>query len=266
MCIVLNVPRSTYYAMKRDPKPMIEDPLAKAVKQVFEENREVYGARKIKAALARKGVVASRQRIRRLMKEQGLISRYTIKSYKVHRTISNEAKTQNVVNREFDGRKPLEVIVSDLTYVRVKNRWCYVCLILDLHSRKIIGYASGKQKTSDLVLKAFSSIDVPLHRIRYFHTDRGKEFVNTALERLLSTFGIQRSLSRKANPYDNAVAEATYKSFKTEFVDKRIFKNLELLQLELSDYVNWYNNCRLHQSLGYLTPNEVVHNTHNLFV
>lgn len=266
MCLVLEVPRSTYYAMSREPTSPPEDPLSKEVKQVFEENRKVYGARKIKAALARRGIVVSRRRIRRLMESQNLVSRYTVKAFRVQKTTPNEAKTQNLVNQSFNDREPLEVIVSDLTYVRVGKHWCYVCLILDLHARKIIGFSCGLRKTANLVLQAFSSIGVPLHQIRYFHTDRGSEFVNEALEKLLSAFGIQRSLSRKGNPYDNAVAEATYKSFKTEFANGQIFASLDILRLELADYIHWFNQCRLHQSLGYRTPNEVSNNTHKLIV
>lgn len=252
--------------MNREPKAPPQDPLTHLVKQVFEENRNVYGTRKIKAVLARKGIVASRRRIRRLMQEQNLSSRYTVKSFRVHTNTTNEAKTQNRVNRAFDDREPLEVIVSDLTYVRVKDRWCYVCLILDLHARKIIGFSCGGHKTAELVLQAFASMGVPLHQIQYFHTDRGSEFVNDALEKLLNTFGIQRSLSRKGNPYDNAVAEATYKSFKTEFAHGKKFESLAILKLELADYIHWFNHCRLHQSLAYRTPNEASRNTHKLIV
>lgn len=197
---------------------------------------------------------------------QRLVSCYTIKSFKVHKSPTNEAKIQNIVDCQFDHREPLEVVVSDLTYVRVKDRWCYVYLILDLHARRIIGYACGKHKSASLVLKAFASIGVPLDRIKFFHTDRGNEFVNEALEQLLRTFGIARSLSRKGNPYDNAVAEAMYKSFKTEFVKGRAVYSLDQLDLELADYVHWFNHCRLHQSLGYQTPNEVSNNTHKLIV
>ena len=121
--------------------------------------------------------------------------------------------------KEFSNRKPYGVIVSDLTYVRVKDRWGYVCVILDVHSQKIIDLAYGPKQSADLVPDAFARVGTPLHARIYFHTDRGRKFVNRFLEKLLESFGLTRSLSRKGNPYDNAVVEATYKFFKTEFVN-----------------------------------------------
>jgi putative transposase len=110
------------------------------------------------------------------------------------------------------------VVVSDLTYVRVHTKWHYICTILDLYNREIIGYSSGPNKDAALVRKAFASIDGNLNEIALFHTDRGNEFKNTIIEELLETFEIGRSLSMKGCPYNNAVAEATYKVMKTEFI------------------------------------------------
>lgn len=148
------------------------------------------------------------------------------------------------------------MVVSDLTYVNVKGKWNYICLILDLYNREIIGYATGKRKTSELVYKAFSTIKHNLSEIEIFHTYRGNEFKNKIIDDVLETFDIKRSLSKKGTPYDNAVAEATYKIIKTEFAFNRIFESFEELELELFDYVNWYNNIRIHSSLGYLSPVE----------
>ncbi|OMF03947.1 IS3 family transposase, partial [Paenibacillus sp. FSL H7-0331] len=100
------------------------------------------------------------------------------------------------------------------------------------------------------------SISVRLERIQMFHTDRGKEFDNTLISQSLQTFGIKRSLSKKGCPYDNAVAEATFKIFKTEFANHAHFLSSEQLALELSDYVHWFNHHRIHGTLGYLTPIE----------
>jgi len=126
--------------------------------------------------------------------------------------------------------------------------------MLDLYNREIIGYAAGKKKDAALVLKAFSSINRPLSTLKLFHSDPGSEFKNKSLDELLKTFNIERSLSNKGNPYDNAVAEATYKVVKTEFINNYIFDTLEDLKRELFDYVNWYNNVRIHGSLNYKTP------------
>lgn len=121
-------------------------------------------------------------------------------------------------------------------------------------NREIIGYSAGKNKDASLVAKAFSSVRVNLGNIRTFHTDRGNEFKNKLIEKMLDTFNIKRSLSMKGGPYDNAVAEATFKTLKTEFVLGKTFRTLEELRYELFDCVNWYNNHRIHSSLDYQTP------------
>lgn len=188
------------------------------------------------------------------MCENGLVSSYTVAKYKVHKTTCNEEQISNVLDRSFDNRANLEVVVSDLTYVRVNGKWNYVCLMLDLFNREIVGYSAGPNKDARLVYEAFASIKHDLSKIDVFHTDRGNEFKNNAIDGLLDTFSIKRSLSHKGCPYDNAVAEATFKTFKKEFVYQEVFESIDRLKLELSDYVNWYNRQRLHSSLGYMSP------------
>jgi len=254
MCNVLNIPRSTFYYESKATSGKSKDEYTDDVIRIFKANRRSYGTRRIKKELSNEGKTVSRRRIKRIMLENGLVSTYTVAKYKVHKTTVNNQKVDNAVNREFDDRELLEVIVSDLTYVRVNGKWHYVCLILDLHNREIIGYSAGTRKDALLVYQAFSTIKHDLRQISLFHTDRGNEFKNNAIDGLLDTFKIDRSLSKKGCPYDNAVAEATFKSFKIEFVYPNVFESLEQLKLELFDYVNWYNNIRLHSSLGYLSP------------
>ena len=211
-------------------------------------------SRKIKVILVRKNYKVSLRRIRRIMQNNGLVSNYTIKQYKIHKTTCNNDEIANIVKRDFNNREHLDVAVSDLTYVRVLNKWYYICVIIDLFNREIIGYSAGKNKNAELVNKAFAKINYPLDKINIFHTDRGKEYKNQLIEDLLVTFNITRSLSAKGCPFDNAVAEAGFKVVKTEFAFNRIFNSLEELERELFDYVNWYNNIRIHGSLDYLTP------------
>lgn len=190
------------------------------------------------------------------MQENGLVSNYTVKQYKIHKGTCNNDKVENIVHREFDREKTLDVVVSDLTYVNVGGYWNYICLLLDLYNREIIGYAAGKHKDAKLVYKAFSRVQRNLNNIQLFHTDRGNEYKNRIIDKVLETFNVSRSLSAKGCPYDNAAAEATYKIIKTEFAFNRIFNSFEELELELFDYVNWYNNIRIHGSLGYVSPVE----------
>lgn len=257
MCLVLNIPRSTYYSItNQDNTEVKPDPLKDHVIKIFKESRNNYGTRKIKKELEKQDIIASRRRIGRIMRENGLVSTYTVAQYKVHHKGSNESEIRNVVNREFQDRNLLEVVVSDLTYVRVEGKWHYVCLILDLHNREIIGFSADRRKNAKMVYRAFASINRNLSDIQIFHTDRGNEFKNNVIDGLIAAFGITRSLSHKGCPYDNAVAEATFKVFKTEFVYPNVFDSLEHLEVELKDYVNWYNNFRIHSSLDYMTPVE----------
>ena len=253
MCAVLNIPRSTYYYESRSIKPK-QDEYTDDVIEIFKSNRRAYGTRRIKKALANKNKVLSRRRIGRIMRENGLVSSYTVAKYRVYKTTCNESKVANVVNRIFNKRETFEVVVSDLTYVRVNGKWHYVCLMLDLYNREVVGYSAGPNKDARLVYEAFASIKHDLSQVQVFHTDRGNEFKNNAIDGLLNTFSIQRSLSHKGCPYDNAVAEATFKTFKKEFVYPEVFDSIEHLKLELFDYINWYNNHRLHSSLGYMSP------------
>lgn len=260
MCDVLQIPRSTYYyhinKREDDERQAEEADLQERVYTIFEQSRNNYGTRKIKRELEKQGKTVSRRRIGHIMNYLGLVSNYTVAYYKPQKKQSNEAKIANVLNREFGQEKELSVLVSDLTYVRVGKKWHYVCLFVDLFNRELVGASAGPNKDADLVYKALSSIKGNLTNVELFHTDRGSEFDNQLMKDATKGFGIERSLSAKGCPYDNAVAEATYKSFKIEFVYQRTFHTLEQLELELWDYVNWFNNIRIHQTLGYCTPTE----------
>jgi transposase InsO family protein len=223
---------------------------------IFRKSRNNYGTRKIKKKLAKIKIKASRRKIGRIMEKYSLISNYTIARYKPEKSKCNEEKIENVVNRNFRNRDKLEVIVSDLTYVRVGGKWCYICILLDLYNKEVIGYSAGDKKDADLVYEAFLSCSYPLTEIKIFHTDRGNEFKNKLIDEVITTFGMKRSLSAKGSPYDNAPVESFNNILKTECIKGKTFKTLEDLKLELMDYINWYNNHRIHGSLDYLTPKE----------
>lgn len=252
MCRVLQIPRSTYYyeaKAKQDESELIAN-----IIDIFKASRNNYGTRKIKSDLKDRNLIASRRRIGRIMKQEGLVSSYTTAQFRPQKDTCNESKIENVVDRQFNQQPYRNIVVSDLTYVRVGTSWNYICVLVDLFNREIIGYSAGRNKTADLVKQAFQSVKENLNDIQIFHTDRGNEFKNHTIDETLKAFEIQRSLSHKGCPYDNAVAEATFKIIKTEFVRNQTFSSLYHLQIELADYVNWFNNHRIHSSLGYLSP------------
>lgn len=178
MCRLLEVSRSlVYYHLKRDSSTSSneESIITSHIKKIFERSRNNYGTRKIKKELEKLGYQVSRKRIARIMKENSLVSNYTVAQYKVHAEGCNESNISNIVDREFDNRDNLEAVVSDLTYVRVGNKWNYVCTIIDLANREIIGYSAGDKKDAGLVEKALLRCRYSLKNIKVFHSDRGKE-------------------------------------------------------------------------------------------
>lgn len=183
-------------------------------------------------------------------------SAYARRTFKPHKTRVNEARLANILDREFDGYEPRTHLASDLTYVRVGGKWAYVCLLIDLANRSIAGHSADTSRTADLVMAAFATLDFPLTEVEVFHTDRGSEFDNAKIDELLDVFDIRRSLSRKGNPYDNAVVESTNRLLKKELIYRNHYTSLEQLRSDLNDYVWWFNNQRLHSTLGYRSPKE----------
>lgn len=223
------------------------------IDKIFHDNYRAYGTRRIKEALKKENVFTSRRRIARIMKLNQWVSKYTMKKYRPSKGV-NEIDHKNIIHQEFTVGQTRKAIVTDLTYVKVRGKWNYICIMLDLSIRNIISYSVGTNKNAELVMKAISQIPMNLSKIDIFHSDRGKEFDNQLIDDCLQVFGIQRSLSKKGCPYDNAVAEATFKSIKTEFVDGENFASIEELERRLMQYINWFNYIRLHSSLDYQTP------------
>lgn len=190
------------------------------------------------------------------MKQEDLISNYMVIQFKLHVPKCNEDKIENILNQNFHNQLKHQVIVSDFTYTRIGKYWNYICVLVDLFNREIIGYSAGTNKNSNLVIQAFSKVTINLKQIHIFHTDHGNKFKNQQIHETLKAFEIERSLSMKCCPYDNTVGESTYKIIRTEFLNHRAFTSLEQLQTELADYVNWFNNRRIHSSLNYLAPRE----------
>jgi putative transposase len=260
LCKALKINRSTVYyktRLSKEEKEKSHREDMNTILEIFNANRKEYGSKKIKKELKKKGVVFSRRKIIRLMKEAGIKSSYGKRSFKPCASKGcNESKVSNLIGREFNCWNRNEVIVSDLTYVRVNGEWNYICVLIDLFNREIVGWSVGRNKTSSLVMSAFSNANIDFNRVMIFHTDRGLEFCNKHIDDFILRYGIIRSLSHKGTPYDNAVAESTYKIIKTEFVKQESFKSLEMLRLCFGDYVHWFNCCRIHSSLNYMAPVE----------
>lgn len=190
------------------------------------------------------------------MRKNVLASAYGRKGFKCHPGRPNEADLPNVVAGEFGGHASRIHVCSDPTCVRVGGGWNYVCLLVDLSNREIVGHSARPRKDAALVGAAFATLEFPISHIEVFHADRGSEFDNARIDEMLDAFGIERSLSRKGRPYDNAVDESANKMLKAELVYRETFGTTRELRVKLADYVHWRNNSRMHSTLGYMTPVE----------
>ena len=255
-CRIPDVPRPTYYWMTGHPGTERADPIAGDVRAVRRDGRERHGARKIKAALERRGVTASRRRIGSIMREQGMTGAYARGRSEPHRTRADEARLANLLDRGFDGYAPHTHPASDLTYVRVGGDWAYVCLLAGLADRGIVGHSAGRTRDAGLVLGAFATLGFPPADVQVFHTDRGGGFDDTGIDELLDVFGIRRSLSRKGNPYGSAVVESTDRLLRKELVYRNHCTTVGQLRHDSDDCVWWSDDQRLHSTLGYRSPKE----------
>ena len=155
------------------------------------------------------------------MKENFLISKYNKKMYRLHSKGSNKEKVENLINWQFQNISLHSALTSDLTYVKVNGVNNFICLILDLYNREIVGYSVGKLKTPELVIKALQTIEFDLNEVNIFHTDRGLEFKNEKIDEILDKYNIMGSLSKPGNPYDNACSESMFYILKGEMIGKK---------------------------------------------
>ena len=252
---ILGVPRSAYCRMlAHPPRPKAPGPIEPDVPGAFEASRGGYGTRRLKVALERAGIAASRRRICRIMREDGLSSACSGRAPKGGDRPVQPPSAENVLARSFDGRAPRTHVAADLAYARAGGSWCCVRLLVDLCNRETVGCSCGRRKDARLVKATFSNVAFPLAAIEVFHGIRGPKFCNGDVDAPLSAFGIERSASRPGNPCDNAVVESTSRVLEREPVRGRALPSEDRLRTELFDWVNWCNNCRLHSTLGYMTP------------
>lgn len=257
LCQSVGVNRSTFYYKPRQPKE--DTALEQAVHCIFKQSKHAFGSRKIRDSLcAHEGLSCTRYKVSSIMKKHNLKSLYTRPKRNYCKSRVRHSELPNLLNRHFDCHLPWSVIVGDVTYIRLFGKWLYLCTLLDLCGRSIIGYAVDYQRNANLVRAAFYSVQGDLRNIDIFHYDRGSEADNQAIDRLCAVFDIRRSYSAVNTPADNAVIESWHNIIKTEFIHNKLynFKDLQDFREQLKSYIDWYNNERIHSSLGYLTPTE----------
>jgi transposase InsO family protein len=263
MCRVLGVTRSGYYSYQRRNANRPEDPehqeMLYWVKQIAEKSKYSYGSRRMKKALNALGFPVGRNKARRLMKEANIQARYR-KKYKATTNSNHQQPVfDNLLARQFDVDRPNAVYVSDITYIWTQEGWLYLAVVMDLFSRKIVGWSMSSRMKAKLVCDA---LRMALWQRRpkaglIHHSDRGSQYASKAFRRLLKAHDIKGSMSRKGDCWDNAVVESFFGSLKQERVQWRYYQSRNEAQQDILDYITmFYNDYRLHSYLDYKTPNQ----------
>ena len=260
MCQLLAVSRSGYYEwLARPPSTHadVDRQLQEKVQGYFAQGRGTYGTRRIKPLLAQEGLQVSRRRIGRLLSQAGLRCK-TRRRFKAPIAAGQaQAVASNQLNREFTVQVPDTVYVGDITYLPTGEGWLYLAVVLDLCSRAVVGWSMANHMRAELVHQALA-MAIGQRRPAaglIMHTDRGSQYGADSYQQLLMQHGIQPSMSRKGNCWDNAVAESFFHTLKTELIYLEDLDTHEPTQTAVFEYIEvCYNRQRCHSANGYLAP------------
>ena len=262
ICQVLGVSRQCYYHYRRNRENKPVEPehqeMLRLVKEVAKASDDTYGSRRMKKALNALGFPISRNKARKLMKEAGVQVRHRRK-YKVT-TNSNHKQPifDNLVQRQFETSVPDQVYVADITYIWTQEGWLYLAVVIDLYSRKVVGWSMGSRMKAQLVCDALTMAiwqRKPKAGLIH-HSDRGSQYASKAFRKLLKKHNVNGSMSAKGDCWDNAVAENFFGSLKQERVHWKNYQTRYEAQQDILNYISmFYNSYRLHSTLDYMSPN-----------
>lgn len=262
VCEALNIARGTFYNhIKRNKREnawyfVRREELKKEILDIYHDTSEVYGARKMAAALRQKNITVSVHLVRELMAEMGLINIRVYSNYLYNKEFG---KYKNFLNQNFESDAPNQIWVSDVTLFKYKENSYYICVIIDLFSRKVISCCVGRNNTTYLIKRTFREAynDCLPGDGLIFHSDRGSNYKAESFRKLLASKNVTQSFSRAHVPYDNAVMENFFGSLKKEELYRWRYRSERELKERIKEYVDFYNNTRLHEKLQYRTPNQV---------
>jgi len=260
-CAALRVSRSGYYqwvGTEQSVRAEANAGLWKEIRRVYGEHKGRYASPRITQQLRREGVKCGENRVARLMRENKLAARGK-KAFRPRTTTPGEGAAPNLI-KELDPSAPDQVWASDITYVATVEGWLYLAVILDLFSRRVVGWKLGETLEAELVVTALRNalaLRQPTGGL-YFHSDRGSQYSSQALRKPLSVIGANQSMSGSGNCYDNATMEAFFSTLKTEcFPANQVFSGRAQARREIFEYIElYYNSRRLHSALKYQTPYE----------
>ena len=257
MCSVLKVSRSSYYNwLKRKPNKIDKENIyfANRIRKIYYDSKKTYGSPRITMALRNEGIIISRRRVAKLMKKQNLRSiirkKYVVTTDSKH----NYPVVENKLNRDFHVDGTGKVWVSDITYIKTSQGWLFLTIIIDLGDRKVIGWSLSKSlKAKDTSIPAWIMAvkNRPITQKIIFHSDRGVQYACNEFKNLLAGYKlVERSMSRKGDCWDNAVAESFFKNLKVEWVYRNKYKTREQAAISIFEYIEtWYNTGRIHTTL-----------------
>lgn len=263
LCEALDVPRGTFYNhIKRNKRgnssyAKHREELRVAIQEIFEESRQTFGSEKICAVLHERGYRAGTTLVRELMSEMGLSSVSTTSKRQWNKFSSHERKA-NILQRQFHAETPNCVWVSDVTCMKLKDRYYYLCAIIDLYSRKVIAHKISTRNSTQLItatLRMAYAARMPGENL-IFHSDQGSQYTSHAFRQLLKKLRITQSFSNAGTPHDNAVMESFFAVFKKEEFYRSAYRSKAELRKKVDEYIAFYNQKRPHTTLNLQTPEQ----------
>jgi putative transposase len=257
---VLQVYRSGYYAWLKRPEGKQKRRrrmITKRIHEIYLSSRRLYGSPKITRILRGEGLRVSQKTVAGIMRENGLRSR-TVRKYKATTNSKhNHPVHENVLNQTFRAERPNQVWMSDITYVWTTEGWLYVASIMDLFTRKIVGWKASSRMTKELVIETLEQAyerEKPEAGVLH-HSDRGSQYAAKEYQKKLKEYKMVGSMSRKGNCWDNACIESFHSVIKRELIHLELYKTREQAKRDIWEYIElWYNRKRIHSSIGYYTP------------
>jgi putative transposase len=260
MCRVLGVAPSGYYEWLQQPisnRAQEDERLLRLIRASFTASQGIYGAPRVFLDLREAGETCSRHHVARLMREANLRA---LHGYRMRRWSIGKPSVliPNLLQRQFTVTTRNKAWVTDITYIRTWQGWLYLAVVMDLFSRKIVGWSAGPSIQRELVLDAvLMAVRRRRPRRTVIHSDQGTQYGSDAWRRFCRSHHVEPSMSRKGNCWDNAVAESFFSSLKKERIKKQIYKNRELAKADVADYIDsFYNRARRHSHLGGVSPDE----------
>jgi putative transposase len=262
MARVLCVSTSGYYSYLKNPlsRRKIQDfKMVNEIKEIHNKSRSNYGSPRIYEALKRKGIKCSKNRVVRLMRVNNIRSKTKKKFKATTNSKHNNPVYENILDRNFRTIVPNKSWVSDITYIWTLEGWLYLCVIIDLYSRKVVGWSMSERIDTDLVVRTFLMAWTqrkPVGKL-LIHSDRGVQYTSKEFQKVLKEKQVICSMSRKGNCWDNACAESFFHTLKAEEVFHTNYKTREIAKMKIFEFIEvYYNNFRTHSYLGYMNPNE----------